>query len=174
MNVKQPADTVSPASGSRQPGAPALVVTAQSVQLCRRLGPLAWMALQYLAVSSHRVDRGWAAAAGVRHVATGIGVTKDTAARAISRLVTAGLVTRDRVDVPGGRRRSGYLLHLPEEIRLIDRPTDLDTIDDRRSARPDQEDSSRLPSGPECPHGEYSSRPPVGPDCPKGNTPPAT
>ena len=57
MNVKQPADTVSPASGSRQPGAPALVVTAQSVQLCRRLGPLAWMALQYLAVSSHRADR---------------------------------------------------------------------------------------------------------------------
>lgn len=28
-------------------------------------------------------------------------------------LITAGLVTRNRVEVPGRRRRPGYLLHLP-------------------------------------------------------------
>src|SRR5262249_38785855 len=54
--------------------------------------------------------------------AAGLGVTKDTAARAVSALVAAGLVSRGRVPVPGGRQRSGYLLHLPEPMRLIDRP----------------------------------------------------
>jgi hypothetical protein len=59
---------------------------------------------------------------GVRDVAGGIGVTKDTAARAISVLVTAGLVTRQPVEKTGGSRRSGYLLHLPRTMRLIDDP----------------------------------------------------
>jgi hypothetical protein len=42
-------------------------------------------------------------------------------------------VTRDRVEVAGGRRRWGYLLHLPDGIRFIDCPTDLHTTDDGRS-----------------------------------------
>jgi DNA-binding MarR family transcriptional regulator len=101
---------------------PALVIGNDSLLWQRRLTPRAWTALQHLALRSRRTQHGWAAAVGVRDVAAGIGVTKDTAARAISALVTAGLVTRQPVEKTGGSRRSGYLLHLPRTMRLIDDP----------------------------------------------------
>jgi DNA-binding MarR family transcriptional regulator len=99
-----------------------LVIGNESLLWQRRLTPRAWTALQHLALCSRRTEHGWAAAVGVRDVAAGIGVTKDTAARAISALVTAGLVTRQPVEKTGGSRRSGYLLHLPRTVRLIDDP----------------------------------------------------
>jgi hypothetical protein len=98
---------------------PALVIARDSLPWRRRLGPLAWTTLQHLALSSYRTDQGWAVAVGVREIAAGVGVTKDTAARAVSVLVETGLVSRSRVRTPGGRRRSGYLLHLPSPIRLV-------------------------------------------------------
>jgi MarR family len=112
------------ATGAREEGlsssALALVITAAHPPWYQRLGPLAWTALQHLALNSHRTDQGRSAAVGVRDVAAGLGVTKDTAARAISQLVSTGLVTRERVEVPGGHQRSGYLLHLPDSMSLID------------------------------------------------------
>ena len=101
---------------------PALVIGSDSLVWQQRLTPRAWATLQHLALRSRRTQQGWAAAVGVRDVAAGIGVTKDTAARAISALVTAGLVTRQPVEKTGGSRRSGYLLHLPRAMRLIDDP----------------------------------------------------
>jgi DNA-binding MarR family transcriptional regulator len=101
---------------------PALVIGSDSLVWQQRLTPRAWTTLQHLALRSRRTQQGWAAAVGVRDVAAGIGVTKDTAARAISALVTAGLVTRQPVEKTGGSRRSGYLLHLPRAMRLIDEP----------------------------------------------------
>jgi DNA-binding MarR family transcriptional regulator len=101
---------------------PALVIASDSLLWQRRLTPRAWTALQHLALRSRRTQQGWAVAVGVRDVAAGIGVTKDTAARAISALVTAGLVTRQPVEKTGGSRRSGYLLHLPRAMQLIDDP----------------------------------------------------
>jgi hypothetical protein len=95
-----------------------LVVTAESSHVRRDLGPLAWTTLQHLALNSHRTAQGWAVGMGVRQVAAGLGVTKDTAARAVARLVSAGLVTREQVKVPGGGCRSGYSLHLPEPMWL--------------------------------------------------------
>jgi hypothetical protein len=86
------------------------------------MGPLAWTALQHLALTSQRTDQGWAVAVGVREIAAGLGVTKDTAARAISVLVDSGLVSRGRIKIPGGHPRSGYVLNLPSPIRLIDWP----------------------------------------------------
>lgn len=124
--------------GNGRTAVPVLILTATSLQLGRRIGPLAWMTLQYLALSSHRVERGWAAAVGVRDVAAATGVTKDTAARAISTLTAAGLVTRDRVDKPGGGCRSGYLLRLPESIELLDRPGRRDPAGDRPAGGADR------------------------------------
>ncbi|MDA8045750.1 MAG: hypothetical protein M0Z30_11025 [Actinomycetota bacterium] len=65
------------------------------VKLQELKGPLAWAPLEHLALAAHPDRQGWAAPLGVREIATGIGVTKDTAARAVTALSAAGLVTFD-------------------------------------------------------------------------------
>jgi hypothetical protein len=134
-----------------QHAASALVITSASVHLRRRLGPLAWMVLHHLALSCRRTEDGWVAAVGVRDIASGTGVTKDTAARAVSTLLRAGLVTRELIDC-NAKRRSGYQLHLPAEMWLIDCPGHLDRTDHGASL---------------CPSTDYSRRPWCEPDCPK-------
>jgi hypothetical protein len=121
MNPNQPASSVTEMKNGAS-RAPALVIAAESLPWQRRVGPLAWTAFQHLALSSHHTDQGWAVAVGVRDIAGGLGITKDTAARAVSTLLNTGLVSRGRVQTPGGRRCSGYLLHLPQPIRLIAAP----------------------------------------------------
>jgi DNA-binding transcriptional ArsR family regulator len=95
-----------------EPGDTTLVIGTKSGAWRRRLGPLAWAALVHLALIANPDHHGWAAALGVRDIATGIGVSKDTAARAVTVLRVAGLVTVEQLDRPDGRRRSGYRLHL--------------------------------------------------------------
>ena len=95
-----------------------LVARPQSATWRRRLGPLAWTALECLALSAYPDSQGWAAPVGVRGIAAKIGVTKDTAARAVMTLITAGVITRQPVTGPEGQRRSGYRLHLPEGLEL--------------------------------------------------------
>jgi hypothetical protein len=62
---------------------PELLITTESLPWRRQLGPLGWTVLQHLALSSHFSDRGWTVGVGVRDIATGLGVTKDTAARGV-------------------------------------------------------------------------------------------
>jgi hypothetical protein len=121
----QSAESATRTNHNGAPPGPELLITAESLPWRQQLGPLGWTVLQHLALSCRSTDRGWAVAVGVRDIAAGLGVTKDTAARAVSALVAAGLVSRGRVPGPGGRQRSGYLLHLPEPMRLIDRPDQL-------------------------------------------------
>lgn len=102
----------------RDPGDPVLLIRAGGLAVARQIGPLPWTALQHLALASRPTDDGWAAATGVRDIACGIGVTKDTAARAVSTLISAGLLTRGPVESTSGRRRCGYLLRLPESVTL--------------------------------------------------------
>lgn len=123
MNRSQPAgSTATATNNSGGAHGPVLVIAAESLPWRRQVGPLAWTTLQHLALSAHRADQGWVAAVGVRDIGVDLGITKDTAARAVSTLVDAGLVTRGRVPTPRGQRRSGYLLHLPRPIRLIGAP----------------------------------------------------
>ena len=140
VQPKQPGESVT--DGDRWPR-PALVIASESLLWQRRLTPRAWTALQHLALRSRRTQQGWAAAVGVRDVAAGIGVTKDTAARVISVLVTAGLVTRQPVEMTGGSRRSGYLLHLPRAMRLIDDPDQSRRTQHRRQDAPGASDAPR-------------------------------
>lgn len=139
--------------------APVLSVTAASRGWRRRLGPLAWTVLEELALASHLTDRGWVAPIGVRDVAAGIGVTKDTAARAVAALSAAGLVILDRVEGLDGRSRSGYRLRPPGGLTLRTCPHDGDTITPTACApRPDGHDS-RCPEGADgalCPPGQGS------------------
>ena len=108
---------------------------AQSSVWRRRLGPLAWAALEDLALAAHHTEQGWVAAVGVRDIAARVGVTKDTAARAVAALGAAGLIVLQRVPAPDGRWRSGYRLQLPDGVELRARPTHPDT------ARPNANDS---------------------------------
>lgn len=97
-----------------------LFISRQSEALRRELGPMAWAALEHLALAAHQNHGTWVAPVGVRDVAAGVGITNDTAARAVAALGAAGLVRLTRVETTDRTRRSGYELHLPQSIRLSD------------------------------------------------------
>ena len=126
----------------------------------RQLGVLAWAALEDLALSAHPSDQGWVAPVGVRDIARGIGVTKDTAARAVHILSSARLVVFERVAGRDGRPRSGYRLQLPDGIQVRPRPKPDDTLvskvgggcPDREDKRfPDRQDKNDRPRNGDIP-----------------------
>jgi hypothetical protein len=84
----------------------------------RRLGWLQWAVLEDVALSACPDSDRWTAPVGVRAVAQNLGMTKDTAARALSALQAAGLMTRVNVRLPDGKTRSGYQLSLPDGVTL--------------------------------------------------------
>jgi len=104
-----------------------VVVSGASRAWRRRLGAVAWAALEDLALAARRDHAGWVAPVGVRDVAAGIGINKDTAARAVAALGAAGLVTLTRVAGRDGVLRSGYRLHLPDGIELQLGPKNVDS-----------------------------------------------
>ncbi len=88
----------------KQPAAtPALIVTATARYLCRALGLTATVVLQDVTLDAHIDPTGrLVAETNVRRIAGHLGISKDTAARALARLADAGLVTR------GDRRRGAH------------------------------------------------------------------
>ncbi len=103
-------------SSAKGETANSLLLGSESRHWRRQLGALAWVALEELALAAHPDHQGWAAPLGVSDIASAIGTTKDTAARAVAALGAAGLVTLDRVTDLDDRRRSGYRLRLPDGI----------------------------------------------------------
>ncbi len=95
-----------------------IILDPESRAWRRRLGPLPWAVLEELAQQAHSGEQGWVAAVGVRDVGAALGVTKDTAARAITTLARNRIVTRLYIDGPEQRPRSAYRLHLPEGVGL--------------------------------------------------------
>jgi hypothetical protein len=82
----------------------------EAASLRRRLGPVAWCALECLLDAS--VD-GITSASTIRSVAVDLGVAKNTAHRAVARLVAAGLVEPVQERAQDGRFRHGrYRLHV--------------------------------------------------------------
>ena len=84
----------------------------------RQLGPLAWTALEELALTSHPDHRGRVSPVGVAAIATGIGTTAASAVRAVAALCAAGLIALEPVADLNGQRHLGYRLHLPDGIEL--------------------------------------------------------
>jgi DNA-binding transcriptional MocR family regulator len=80
----------------------------------RRLGPVAWCALECLIERSD--DRG-TAVVSVRSLAVDLGVAKNTAHRALAGLVRSGLAepVQDR-DAAGRFRPGRYRLHVDEPL----------------------------------------------------------
>jgi DNA-binding GntR family transcriptional regulator len=73
-----------------------LRVTAEARALRRAVGVTAWCVLEELVMDASVDARGrFVASTNVRRLAASLGVSKDTAARAVARLVRAGVVERN-------------------------------------------------------------------------------
>jgi hypothetical protein len=120
-----------------------LLVDEASRTWRRRLGPLPWAVLEELALQARPSQQGWVAAVGVRDLGAAVGTTKDTAARALASLRSAGLVESTRVHLPRGPSRSGYRLNLPDGISIRRCPVQHDTGPH---------------DGERCLHGQYTRR----------------
>jgi hypothetical protein len=87
----------------------------------RSLGPVAWCVLECLL---ERSDDGRTSTASVRSIAADLDVAKNTAQRAIARLVRAGIAEPVQERESRGRFRPGrYRLHLGDLLTIDATPT---------------------------------------------------
>lgn len=70
-----------------------VVLTDASRALRRRLGPTAWVVLEELLLDAADGES-MVVETHVRRIAAGVGISKDSAARALLRLIELGVVTR--------------------------------------------------------------------------------
>ncbi len=85
-----------------------------------RLGTTAWAVLEDVALDAHLDDHGrLLAVTNVRRISLQLGISKDTAARALLRLADAGLIQRQsRRNETGEFAGSVYVVHLVESSGL--------------------------------------------------------
>ncbi len=90
-----------------------LVLTDAVRGLRRRLGPTAWTVLEELLLDAAHGES-MVVETHVRRIAEGVGISKDTAALALRRLIAQRVVTRrsGRDPASGCFGRSVYVLHL--------------------------------------------------------------
>ncbi len=90
-----------------------LVLTDAARGLRRQLGPTAWTVLEELLLDATDGEP-MVVETHVRRIADGVGISKDTAARALRRLIAHGVVTRRSArDLRSGCfGHSVYVLHL--------------------------------------------------------------
>ncbi|MGQ0432442.1 MAG: hypothetical protein ACT452_08560 [Microthrixaceae bacterium] len=103
-----PAASDRPRSDGRQ-----LSLTDAARGLRRQLGPTAWTVLEELLLDATGGEP-MVVETHVRRIAEGVGISKDTAARAVRHLIAQGVVTRSsgRDPLRGCFGRSVYVLHL--------------------------------------------------------------
>ena len=123
-----------------------LVLTAESRHLRRELGLTAWAVLQEVALDATDDAGPMVAAVSARSLASSLGIGKDTAARALARLVDAGVLTRrcGARGTGGAFTRGGYVVHLDSVIGV-------------------RVDRADLPSAALAPVGVPTARPPSAP-----------
>lgn len=99
----------------------ALIIDNEAASVRRELGPLAWFVLEELALSSDRpAGVGPRARVGVRDLAASLGMSKDTVARGLARLIETGVATRVVGRSGTGRFASShYEVHLPVGVTLL-------------------------------------------------------
>ncbi len=94
-----------------------LLLGDSASDLRRRLGPLAWSALEVLVSASCEDAEDVIVAATVRDVAAQLGVAKNTAHRALRALCSTGLATpTQRRDAEGRDCDGGYRLSIPNDV----------------------------------------------------------
>ena len=104
-----------PSDGSLTIGPPAAPVR-------RELGPLSWFIFEELVLCAEPGGGGEPrAVVGVRGLAAALGISKDTAARGLSRLIDVGLARRVVTRTDEGRFASSYyLLRIPPGVSVTD------------------------------------------------------
>ncbi len=117
-----------------------LVIAAGVAGLRRAVGPTSWVVLEELLHSSEPANEGLgstrASAASVRVLAGRLDLDKDTVARAIRRLLDAGVVGRaqDRASI-GTFARISYVIRLPDGLSVVDSHHTFTTTTVRSSSR---------------------------------------
>lgn len=99
-----------------------IVVTANARPLRRAIGVTAWAVLEELVLDGDVNEHGaLSASTNVRRLAAQVGVSKDTAARALQRLVHAGIVRREVADRGAGGTlpTSSYVIDLKSVDGII-------------------------------------------------------
>lgn len=110
--------SASPGVGTSSPPRPtrSIVVSQTARKLRRQLGPTAWTVLEELLLDVVG-DNAMVVETHVRRIAESVGISKDSAARAVRRLIAHGVVTRHdgRDTASGCFCRAVYELH-PDAI----------------------------------------------------------
>jgi len=101
-----------------------LVITPATATTRRRLGPIAWLVLEELLLGADPGDgtdgTALPCAVSVRELAGRLELDKDTIARAVRRLIDAGLIARGQARAAGGTfARTTYLVEVPDGLRLV-------------------------------------------------------
>ena len=120
-----------------------IVVAFEASALRRDLGPTSWMALEELLLGSTGPVDACVSRVSIRALAASLGLSKDTACRAIRRLRDAGLVnvTQQRT-VAGIFDTGAYLIAVPDCI-TVNAPTQ-SPRPPKKPARPRARASRRL------------------------------
>ena len=98
------------------------------------LGPLAWTVLEEMALTARRGGDGTLRTRlSARAIAERLGINKDTACRAIGRLVVSGMLQREaaRGESSGRFEIGTYVVSLPSEVTVSGRPGRGKRRDDR-------------------------------------------
>lgn len=97
-----------------------IVIGPAAVGLRRRLGPTAWVVLEQLLAQSIGSAE-CRASVSVRSLGSELGLSKDTVARALSRLRRAGLVIAGQTRSSGGTFAAAcYLIVVPDSVAVED------------------------------------------------------
>lgn len=99
-----------------------IVVSVDARPLRRAIGVTAWAVLEELVLDGDVDEHGaLSASTNVRRLAAQVGMSKDTAARALQRLVHAGIVRRDVADRGAGGTlpTSSYVVDLTSVDGII-------------------------------------------------------
>jgi DNA-binding transcriptional MocR family regulator len=113
-----------------------LVDGVEVAALRRRVGPVAWCALEVLVTRGRVSAGGIVVEASVRLVAVELAVANNTAQRALKTLRSAGVVEPAQGRRAGGRfGATTYRLHLPAEIQRALLPIPKPSGQPRRSSQ---------------------------------------
>ena len=104
--------------------------------LRRALGPTAWVVLEVLVERSEELAGERVSVTSVRAVASELGVAKNTAARALSMLRTAGVITvAQGRDAAGRFAEASYVIHAARgaaDTSTVDTPVAQRSVPDAR------------------------------------------